>query len=122
MAPEHWPTELRLRNGGTILAVAFEDATFELAAEYLRIASPSAEVKGHSAAERKTVSGKRQVTIKSVEPIGNYAAKLVFDDGHDTGLYTWAYLYELGSNFDATWAAYLAELERKGLSRDIPSL
>ena len=122
MAPEHWPSELRLRNGGTILAVAFDDATFELTAEYLRIASPSAEVKGHSAAERKTVSGKRQVTIRAVEPVGNYAAKLVFDDGHDTGLYTWAYLYELGSSFEAKWSAYLAELERKGLSRDIPSL
>ncbi len=122
MAAEHWPTELRLKQGGRLLAVAFEDATFELTAEYLRVTSPSAEVQGHSAAERRTVGGKRNVAIRAVQPVGHYAARLVFDDGHDTGLYTWNYLHELGTQFDAKWAAYLAELARKNLSRDIPSL
>ena len=122
MVAEHWPSELRLKQGGRVLAVAFEDATFELTAEYLRVTSPSAEVQGHSAAEAKTVGGKRNVTIRAVHPIGHYAAKLVFDDGHDTGLYTWDYLHELGTQFETKWAAYLAELDRKHLSRDIPSL
>ena len=122
MGAEHWPTELRLKEGGRVLAVAFEDAPFELAAEYLRVTSPSAEVQGHSAAERKTVGGKRKVAISAVQPVGHYAAKLVFDDGHDTGLYTWDYLHELGTQFDVKWAAYLAELAHKNLSRDIPSL
>ena len=120
MATEHWPTELRLRQGGRVLAASFEDAAFALEAEYLRVSSPSAEVKGHSAAERKTVGGKRGVGINAVEPVGNYAVRLVFDDGHDTGLYTWAYLYELGAGQAAKWEAYLADLERKGLSRERP--
>ncbi len=120
MASEHWPSELRLRQGGRVLAASFEDAVFDLEAEYLRVSSPSAEVKGHSPAERKTVGGKRGVGIRAVEPVGNYAVRLVFDDGHDSGLYTWAYLHELGTNKAAKWAAYLADLERKGLSRDRP--
>ena len=120
MAREHWPTELRLRPGGRVLAASFEDAVFDLEAEYLRVSSPSAEVKGHSPAERKTVGGKRGVGIRAVEPVGNYAVRLVFDDGHDSGLYTWAYLHELGTTKAAKWAAYLADLERKGLSRDRP--
>ena len=120
MVTEHWPTELRLRQGGRVLAALFEDAAFELEAEYLRVSSPSAEVKGHSSAERKTVGGKREVAIRAVEPVGNYAVRLVFDDGHDSGLYTWAYLHELGTDRPAKWEAYLADLERKGLSRDRP--
>ncbi len=113
-----WPTELRLTQAGRGLRVAFDDGTaFDLPAEYLRVASPSAEVQGHSAAERKTVGGKRDVVVRDVAPVGHYAVKLVFDDGHDTGLYTWAYLHELGSAYEPNWTAYLAELERKGLSR-----
>jgi DUF971 family protein len=113
-----WPTELRLSADRTSLVVSFEDgASFVLPAEYLRVTSPSAEVQGHSAAERKTVPGKRAVRILGVDPIGNYAVRLDFDDGHNTGIYTWAYLHALGSEQEQRWAAYLAELEAKGLSR-----
>ena len=115
---QHWPTELRLQAGGRILAVLFEDgARFDLPAEYLRVQSPSAEVQGHSPAERKTVEGKRNVAIQAVDPVGNYAVKLRFDDGHDTGLFTWSYLHELGETHPTTWAAYLDDLRAKNLSR-----
>ena len=97
MASEHWPRELKLKDGGRLLSIDYEDATFALSAEYLRVTSPSAEVQGHSAAERRTIGGKRHVVIKAVEPVGNYAVKLVFDDGHDSGLFTWDYLYRLGA-------------------------
>ena len=122
MAADHWPTELRLKDRGRVLAIAFEDASFELSAEYLRATSPSAEVQGHSAAERRTVGGKRNVAISAIQPVGNYAVRLVFDDAHDTGLYTWSYLHELGTQQADKWEGYLAELARKGLSRDVPSL
>src|SRR5690606_4318123 len=103
------------------LLVTFEDGRqFTLAAEYLRVSSPSAEVRGHGPGDRKTVAGKKNVEIIGVEPVGRYAVKLVFDDLHDTGIYTWDYLYELGSDFEARWQAYLAELEEKGLSREPP--
>lgn len=116
---DEWPTELRLKDQGRTLAVAFEGgARFALAAEYLRVMSPSAEVQGHSPADRQTVAGKRNVRITAIVPVGNYAAKLVFDDGHDTGLFTWRYLYELGSDQDALWQAYLDALTAKALSRD----
>lgn len=117
---EHWPKEIRLKDGGKLLAIAYEDAVFELSAEYLRVSSPSAEVRGHAPAERKTVGGKRHVGIARVEPVGNYAVKLVFDDGHDSGLYGWDYLHGLGREHDARWTAYLDELARKGLTRDAP--
>ena len=120
MSARHWPTELRLKAGGRLLCVAYDDTTFELEAEYLRVASPSAEVQGHGPAERKVLGGKRQVAIRSVEPVGHYAVKLVFDDGHDSGLYTWQYLYDLGSEAPARWAGYLEQLAAKGLSRDRP--
>ncbi len=122
MASEHWPQELRLKGGGRFLSVSYDDATFELSAEYLRVTSPSAEVQGHSAAERRTVGGKRHVVIMNVEPVGNYAVKLVFDDGHDSGLFTWDYLHRLGSDEPSIWANYQSELGAKGLSRDIPHL
>src|SRR3954454_1130012 len=100
MEPKRWPTELRLSKDKRSLRVAFDDgAAFDLPAEYLRVTSPSAEVQGHSPAERKTVAGKRDVEIIGVEPIGNYAVKLVFDDLHDTGIYGWKYLYELGAGY-----------------------
>ncbi len=122
MAAEHWPTELRLKDRGRVLAIAFDDATFELSAEYLRVTSPSAEVQGHSAAERRTVGGKRNVSISAIQPVGNYAVRLVFDDAHDTGLFTWDYLHELGTKSAEKWSSYLEDLARKGLSRDVPSL
>jgi DUF971 family protein len=119
MLNDSWPTELRLKDKGHTLAVSFDDSeTFELSAEYLRVMSPSAEVQGHSAAERKTVGGKQTVAIIQLEPVGNYAVRLVFDDMHSTGIYSWRYLHELGSEHVARWAEYLAELEAKGLKRD----
>jgi DUF971 family protein len=119
MVSKRWPNELRLLKDRRALRVAFDDgADFELSAEYLRVMSPSAEVRGHSPSERKTVSGKRNVEIIAVEPVGNYAVKLRFDDLHDTGIYGWDYLYELGAKQTETWQDYLAELDAKGLSRD----
>ena len=119
MASARWPTELRLSKDRRSLHVAFDDGTaFSLPAEYLRVTSPSAEVQGHSPAERKTVPGKRDVAIIAVEPVGNYAVKLVFDDMHDTGIYGWDYLYRLGAEQGEKWQGYLDELAAKGLSRD----
>ena len=118
---ERWPTELRLAKDRRILRIAFDDGSaFDLSAEYLRVTSPSAEVQGHSPAERRTVGGKRDVEIIGVEPVGNYAVKLVFDDMHDTGIYGWDYLYRLGDEQAERWQAYLDELEAKGLSRERP--
>ncbi len=119
MDPKRWPTELRLAKDRRSLRVTFEDgAVFDLPAEYLRVTSPSAEVQGHSPSERKTVPGKRNVEIIGVEPVGNYAVKLRFDDMHDTGIYGWDYLHELGARHGEKWANYLADLDAKGLSRD----
>lgn len=114
----HWPTELRLSQDKRLLTVTFDDGkSFALGAEYLRVKSPSAEVRGHSPEQRKTVGGKINVTILSIERMGHYAVRLTFDDMHDTGLYTWGYLYELGATFAETWAVYLDELAAKGLKR-----
>lgn len=114
-----WPTEITLHKDRRSLSVSFDNGErCSLPAEYLRVKSPSAEVQGHSPAERKTVGGKRNVAITSVEPIGNYAVRLVFDDGHSTGIYSWGYLLELAHKQDANWAAYLDELAAKNLSRD----
>ncbi|HKY87979.1 MAG TPA: DUF971 domain-containing protein [Pseudorhodoplanes sp.] len=113
-----WPTELRLGKDKTSLAVAFDNGErFELAAEYLRVKSPSAEVQGHSPDERKTVPGKRNVMILEVIPVGNYAVRLVFDDLHSTGIFSWDYLLELGRNRERYWQDYLDELAAKGMSR-----
>jgi DUF971 family protein len=118
-APERWPTEIRLTGDKRTLVVAFEDGgRFELPAEYLRVSSPSAEVQGHSPAERKVIGGKRDVAILAVEPIGNYAVKLTFDDMHDTGLFGWGYLYDLGRQYRNRWATYLSELAERSLTRD----
>lgn len=114
-----WPTELRLAEGGRVLKVTFEDgAAFDLAAEYLRVMSPSAEVQGHSRRERKILGGKRRVAIIGVEPVGTYAVRLSFDDMHSTGIFTWSYLADLGRSHETRWADYLAEVEAAGLSRD----
>lgn len=114
-----WPTELRLSKDKARLIVAFENGErFDLTAEYLRVKSPSAEVQGHSPDERKTVPGKRTVMILEIQPVGNYAVRLVFDDLHSTGIYSWPYLAELGRKHDAYWQDYLDELAAKGLSRD----
>jgi DUF971 family protein len=116
-----WPTELRLAKDRKALAVSFDNGDrFSLDAEYLRVHSPSAEVQGHSPDERKTVPGKRDVAILEVQPVGNYAVRLVFDDLHSTGIFSWDYLAELGRNHDRRWQDYLDELAGKGLSRDPP--
>jgi DUF971 family protein len=116
------PTSIRLRTLSRLLEVEFADgAHFELPAEYLRVHSPSAEVQGHGAAGGVLVSGKEHVGIKAVEPIGHYAVRLLFDDGHDTGLFTWKYLYELGSEQDARWLRYLRRLEQAGITRNAGS-
>jgi len=113
-----WPTELRLRKDRKALAVTFDSGeSFELAAEYLRVRSPSAEVQGHSASERRTVAGKAHVQILELHPVGNYAVRLVFDDMHSTGIFSWDYLFELGQNREQYWRDYLAELAEKKLSR-----
>jgi DUF971 family protein len=114
-----WPTEIRLDKGRTTLTVAFDGGeSFALGAEYLRVKSPSAEVQGHSPEERKTVPGKRYVAILEVQPIGNYAVRLVFDDMHSTGIYSWDYLLDLGRNHAAYWRDYLDDLAAKGLARE----
>ena len=118
-----WPVEIRLLKDRRTLRVTFEDgAAFDLAAELLRVASPSAEVQGHSEAERKTVGGKRNVTILSVDPIGNYAVRLSFDDMHTTGIYSWAFLRDLGLNAGQRFQDYLDDLQAKGLDRDRPGV
>ena len=119
MEAKRWPTELRLSKDKRTLRVAFDDGSaFDLSAEYLRVMSPSAEVQGHSPSERKTVPGKSQVEIIGIDPVGNYAVKLRFDDMHDTGIFGWDYLFELGAKQDERWRNYLGELEAKGLSRE----
>jgi DUF971 family protein len=113
-----WPTELRLHKDRRTLTVTFDGGErFDLSAEYLRVRSPSAEVQGHSPDERKTVAGKKDVAILEVHPIGNYAVRLVFDDLHSTGIYSWDYLFGLGANRAANWQEYLDELAGKGLAR-----
>jgi DUF971 family protein len=107
-------TEIRLRRATRVLEVSFADGSrFELPFEYLRVHSPSAEVKGHGAGEGVLVVGKENVGITAIEPVGQYAVKLVFDDGHDTGLYTWSYLHELGRERESKWAHYLARKARR---------
>ena len=113
-----WPTELRLSKDRRSLAVSFDSGeAFQLPAELLRVLSPSAEVQGHSPEQRQTVGGKSEIEILTVEPVGNYAVKLHFDDMHNTGIFSWGYLLKLGRDQAELWSAYLAELEEKGLSR-----
>jgi DUF971 family protein len=116
---ERWPVEIRLKKAEKALEIAFDDGrTFTYPAEYLRVESPSAEVQGHGAGQKQIVGGRRHVGILEVEPVGNYAIKIKFDDLHDTGIYSWTYLYGLGENREAIWAQYLAALAAKGLKRE----
>lgn len=113
------PKELRVSKDRRTLTVTFPDhAPIVLPAELLRVLSPSAEVQGHSPEQRVTVPGKRDVAITKLDPVGNYAVRISFDDLHDTGIFTWAYLHTLGHERERRWNEYLAELEAKGLSRD----
>ncbi len=114
-----WPTELRVHDGGAKLAVSFENGeSFDLDAEYLRVESPSAEVQGHSLEQRRWIGGKKNVKIANIEPVGRYAARLVFDDGHDTGIFTWEVLHHLGKFRAQIWPIYLAKIEEQGLKRE----
>ena len=118
-----WPVEIRLVKDRCALNVAFDNGeAFSLPAELLRVTSPSAEVQGHSEAQRKTVGGKRNVTILSVDPVGNYAVRLGFDDMHNTGIYSWALLHDLGVNAERRFQGYLDDLQTKGLDRDKPGV
>ena len=121
MSPDpvrHFPDDIRLRTASRVLEVSFDDgARFALSFEYLRVFSPSAEVKGHGGGEGLLQTGKQSVVITAVEPVGNYAVRLVFDDGHSTGLYSWSLLYELGRDRDANWTRYLARCADAGVAR-----
>ena len=118
-AARHRPTEIRLKTAERRLEIDFADGrSFQLPAEYLRVESPSAEVQGHGPGQKQLVAGRAHVGILKVEPVGHYAVRLVFDDLHDTGIYSWDYLYRLGEEHDARWQAYLDELAARGLSRE----
>jgi DUF971 family protein len=115
------PTDIRIRKKSRLLAIAFDDgSTFELPFEYLRVSSPSAEVRGHGPGEEVLQTGKENVDINGVEPMGRYALRIIFDDGHETGLYTWNYLYQLGAEHDARWQDYLDRLQAAGYARQQP--
>jgi DUF971 family protein len=115
------PTDIKLRTKSRVLEVAFDDGSrFELSFEYLRVYSPSAEVRGHGPGQETLQLGKHDVLVKAVEPVGNYAIKLVFDDGHDTGLYTWDYLHELGTTCAEKWQQYLERIAKLGLPYPTP--
>ena len=114
-----WPIEIRVQSEEKRLEIEFDNGeSFSIPAELLRVESPSAEVQGHGPGQKTTVAGRRHVGILAVEPVGNYAVRIRFDDLHDTGLYTWRYLYELGSEQDRLWEEYLGRLGEQGLSRD----
>ncbi len=115
----HWPVELRLKKAEKRLEISFNDGkVFHLPAEYLRVESPSAEVQGHGPGQKTLVSGRAHVGIIGLEPVGNYAVRIIFDDLHDTGIFSWSYLYQLGTEYKARWRAYLEALKANGLSRE----
>ena len=119
MTSERVPTQITLHQKSRVLELAFSDGrTFRLSFELLRVYSPSAEVKGHGPGQEVLQIGKRDVDIRSLEPVGSYAVQPVFSDGHGTGIYSWEYLYELGENQEKLWAQYLAKLQAAGASRD----
>ena len=111
--------EINLHQQSRKLDIAFDNGrAFSMSCEYLRVFSPSAEVRGHGPGQEVLQVGKRNVNINAIEPIGMYAVKLVFSDGHDTGIYSWDYLYDLGEKQEANWRTYLARLEQAGALRD----
>ncbi len=116
---EHWPGEIRYLAADKRLEIDFDNGvTFTYPVELLRVESPSAEVQGHGPGDKKVVAGRRHVGIMEIEPVGNYAVRIKFDDLHDTGIFSWQYLYQLGQNQDEIWQAYLSALEAQGLSRE----
>ena len=115
----HWPVEIRLASAERALEIDFDDgSSFRYPAEFLRVESPSAEVQGHGPGQKQLVSGRQEVGIVAIEPVGNYAIRIRFDDLHDTGIYSWTYLHELGRDQPKLWANYLAALQASGKSRD----
>lgn len=115
----HAPTDVKLhKQSGTLELIYADDSRYDLSAEYLRVHSPSAEVRGHGPGQETLQVGKKTVRIKKIEAVGSYALKLTFDDGHNTGIYSWDYLSELGKNFSSLWEGYLSRLSEAGQSRD----
>ena len=115
---DHRPTDIRLRQKSRVLEISFDDGnTFALSFEYLRVSSPSAEVRGHGPGQEVLQTGKENVGITAIEPMGHYALRIVFDDGHDTGLYSWEYLYALGAEYEVRWQDYLDRLQAAGYAR-----
>lgn len=118
-ATPRWPVELRLKQAEKRLEITFDDGSrFSLPAEYLRVESPSAEVQGHGPGQRTLVGGRAHVGIIGLEPVGNYAVRIIFDDLHDTGIFSWSYLHQLGVEYEERWRAYVAALAVRGLSRE----
>ncbi len=116
---QHWPTQIRYKKDEKILEIDFDDgASFRLPAELLRVVSPSAEVQGHAPDQKKIIAGRRHVGSMEIEPVGNYAVRIKFDDMHDTGIYSWQYLHELGEKQDTVWLDYLTAVAASGQSRD----
>jgi DUF971 family protein len=116
------PTEIRLRKNSRLLTVTYEDGSeFDFSFEYLRVHSPSAEVVGHGPGQETLQTGKENVVVTAIDPVGHYAVRLVFDDGHDTGLYSWTYLHELGRNMETNWRRYLDRLAAAGYARQKPA-
>ena len=114
-----WPVEIRLKQAEKRLEIDFDDGrSFRYPAEFLRVESPSAEVQGHGPSQKQLVHGRAHVGILGIEPVGNYAIRIRFDDLHDTGIYSWAYLRHLGENHDSMWSAYLNNLAASGLTRE----
>jgi DUF971 family protein len=121
LGTQYWPTEIRLRKAEKILEIDFDNGvTFRLPAELLRVESPSAEVQGHGPHQKQLVTGRAEVGIVELEPVGNYAVRIVFDDLHNTGIYSWSYLYEMGERQQELWDGYLKALAAHGLSREPP--
>ncbi|MGB0577147.1 MAG: gamma-butyrobetaine hydroxylase-like domain-containing protein [Alphaproteobacteria bacterium] len=113
------PTQIKLKKAEKRLDITFDDGVaFSYPAELLRVESPSAEVQGHGSSQKKMIAGRRHVGVMEIEPVGNYAVRLIFDDLHDTGIFSWQYLYELGNQQTERWQEYITALEREGLSRD----
>ena len=116
---KHWPVEIRVKSAEKRLEIDFDDGeSYRYSAEYLRVHSPSAEVMGHGPGQQITVTGKKDVSVVSLEPVGNYAIRIIFGDGHDTGIFSWGYLHELGEREEHLWQLYLDALTAKGLKRE----
>ncbi len=119
---DYIPTEIRLQKKSRQIVIAFDDGNrFDLSFEYLRVNSPSASVKGHGPGQEVLQTGKENVQVTAIEPVGHYAVRLIFDDGHDSGLYSWQYLYELATEHDSKWQAYLDRLKAAGYARQAPA-